>query len=204
MTHDHLVIRLAEARDGAALAAIYAPNVDGSATSFELEPPDAAEMQRRLAAVLEHAPWLVAERSGEVVGYAYATRHRDRAAYQWSVDVTVYVRADQHRRGVGRALYGSLFALLRLQGFYAAHAGVTLPNLGSVGLHESLGFRLVGVYPAVGHKLGAWHDVGWWQLALRERVGEPAPPLTLAAARASDGWPAALAAGTATTTTTKR
>jgi phosphinothricin acetyltransferase len=186
-------IRMARAEDAAQIAAIYAPYVTGAATSFELEPPDAVEMSARIESVLALTPWLVcAGDDGVLVGYAYAARHRERAAYRWSVDTTVYVRADRHRRGAGAALYRALFALLRLQGFYVAHAGITLPNAASVGLHEALGFRPVGVYPAVGWKLGAWHDVGWWHLPLQERPATPAPPLALAAARALPAWPAAL------------
>jgi len=150
-----------------------------------------------MAAVLEYAPWLVCADGrgprGPVLGYAYASRHRDRAAYQWSVDVSVYVHETARRKGIGRALYTSLFALLHLQGFCAAHAGITLPNEASVGVHECLGFRPVGVYPSVGFKLGAWRDVGWWQLPLRERQGEPAPPLSFAAVLRLPGFAAALA-----------
>jgi phosphinothricin acetyltransferase len=189
-------LRLAEPRDAAALAAIYAPSVTDSPASFEEVAPDAAEMARRLATVLAFAPWLVLDDDAEgVVGYAYAARHRERIAYQWSVDVTVYVRADQHRRGVGRALYEPLLELLRAQGFHAAHAGITLPNPASVGLHEALGFRPVARYPAVGWKQGAWHDVGWWQLELRPRTAgvAPAPPRPLepgAVAAFLAAWPA--------------
>jgi L-amino acid N-acyltransferase YncA len=181
-------LRLAEPRDAAALAAIYAPSVTDSPASFEEVAPDAAEMARRLAAVLAVAPWIVLDDAASgVVGYAYAARHRERVAYQWSVDVTVYVRADQHRRGVGRALYLPLLELLAAQGFCAAHAGITLPNAASVGLHEALGFRKIAHYPAVGWKQGAWHDVGWWQLELRPRVAHvaPAPPLPFDAAGAA-------------------
>jgi phosphinothricin acetyltransferase len=124
----------------------------------------------------------------------YASRHHERAAYQWSVDVAVYVHAAHQRRGVGRALYQALFSLLRLQGFCVAHAGITLPNAASVGLHESLGFRPVGVFPAVGWKFGAWRDVGWWRLPLQELVATPAPPLSLAEAQALPAWPAAMVA----------
>ena len=139
-------IRMAGVDEAAAIAAIYRPYVTDAVTSFEIEPPSAAEMGRRIEAVLALAPWLVAlDQTGDPIGYAYASRHAERAAYQWSVDVTVYVREGHHRRGVGRALYGALFPLLRLQGFYVAHAGVTLPNAGSVGLHESFGFLPVGV-----------------------------------------------------------
>jgi phosphinothricin acetyltransferase len=189
------MIRLAGPGDAAQVAAIYAPHVTGASTSFEYVPPDAAEMASRIASTLAYAPYLVLETGGEVRGFAYASKHRERAAYQWSVDVSVYVRQDAQRRGVGRALYESLFALLRLQGFYAAHAGITLPNPASVGLHEALGFRPVGVYRSVGFKRGAWHDVGWWQLPLRERAGTPDPPRSLAEAQRDPEWDTALAAG---------
>ena len=184
---------MAAVGDAAALADIYRPYVTGAVTSFEVTPPGAAEMARRIDGVLALAPWLVAlDDGGAPIGYAYASRHAERAAYQWSVDTTVYVREGDHRRGVGRALYGALFPLLRLQGFYVAHAGVTLPNAASVGLHESLGFRPVGVYPAVGWKFGAWRDVGWWHLPLQERPATPAPPRPLAEAQRLPAWPANL------------
>jgi L-amino acid N-acyltransferase YncA len=179
--------------DGETVAAIYRPYVTDAATSFELEPPDAAEMAARIADVLRSAPWLVFEDArGAPAGYAYAFRHNDRAAYQWSRNVAVYIRADHHRRGVGRRLYERLFSLLRLQGYYAAIAGITLPNPGSVGLHEAVGFRPVGVYPAVGWKLGQWRDVGWWQLTLQPRPPAPSPPLPLAEAMTLAYWPPTL------------
>jgi phosphinothricin acetyltransferase len=186
-------IRMADPHDAAAVADVYRPYVTDAVTSFEIDPPGVAEMAKRIEAVLALAPWLVCSGpDGELQGYAYASRHHERAAYRWSVDVAVYVRAAHHRRGVGRALYQSLFSLLRLQGFYVAHAGITLPNAGSVGLHESLGFRPVGVYTAVGWKHGVWRDVGWWRLPLQELVPDPAPPLALAEAQARRDWPAAL------------
>ena len=171
------MIRPATPEDGAALAAIYAPAVDGAATSFERDPPDAAEMAARVASVVTFTPWLVLEQGGAIVGYAYASRHKERWAYQWSVDTAIYVAPGHHRSGVGRALYAALFPILRRQGFFVAHAGITLPNEGSVRLHESFGFQPIGVYPAVGWKLGAWRDVGWWRLALREPAADPAPPV---------------------------
>jgi len=190
-------LRLAQPSDAAAMAAIYRPAVVESAISFELEPPGERELAARLEALRGFAPWLACEDDGLVTGYAYASRHRDRAAYQWSVDVSVYVLDGRRRGGVGRALYGSLLALLRLQGFKAAHAGIALPNPGSVGLHEALGFRRVGVYARVGFKLGAWHDVGWWQLELAPRLdGEPPPPpRAMADLLADPGFEAALASG---------
>ena len=189
------MIRLARADDAAQVAAIYAPFVTGSATSFEYSPPQAAETAARIAAALAYAPYLVSEVGDGILGFAYASKHRERAAYQWSVDVSVYIHERARRQGVGRALYTSLFALLRLQGFYTAHAGISLPNPASVGLHEALGFQPVGVYRSVGFKRGAWHDVGWWQLALRERTGTPDPPRSLADAQRDPEWETALAAG---------
>lgn len=194
------LIRFADAaRDSAAIAAIYTPSVTSSATSFETEPPDAAEMSARITRISARFPWLVCEHGdGEVVGYVYAGAHRERAAYRWAVDVAVYIDERHHRAGLGRALYNSLFALLRLQGFHIACAGITLPNPGSVRLHEALGFQPVGVYKSIGYKAGAWRDVGWWQLALREPSSparEPAEPLTLAELRAHPDFLAALEAG---------
>jgi L-amino acid N-acyltransferase YncA len=188
-------IRLAAERDAEQVAAIYAPNVTGSIISFESEPPDAHETRRRIGATLERYPWLVCEHQGRVLGYAYAGAHRSRAAYQWSVDVSAYVHGEWHRKGIGRALYASLFAVLGLQGFYNAYAGIALPNPGSVGLHEAVGFRPVGVYQKVGYKMGAWHDVGWWHLALRERVADPAAPADLPSVQGLWEWDAALAKG---------
>lgn len=174
-------IRLADRGDVEAMLAIYAPVVERTAISFELTPPSAEEFASRLDAVLARYPWLVCEIGGRAAGYAYASEFKARAAYQWSAETTVYVHADYRRRGVGRAAYSSLFACLRLQGFRAAYAGIALPNAASVALHESMGFERVGVYPKVGYKLGAWHDVGWWRLALADAPDDPppAPPTPL-------------------------
>jgi phosphinothricin acetyltransferase len=173
------MIRHADPRaDAAACAAIYAPHVRGGVASFELRPPGAAEMGRRIAAAAAAHGWLVLERQGAIAGYAYAVPHRARAAYRWTVAVSVYVDAAQRRTGVGRALYAALLELLRRQGLYVACAGITLPNPGSVALHEAVGFAPIGVERAIGFKAGAWHDVGWWQLALRAPgPGAPAEPL---------------------------
>src|SRR5205085_9095735 len=135
---DHPPRRTSRARG---VAEIYAPIVAESPTSFETVAPTGPEMEDRITAALSFAPWLVCVDGERVDGYAYASRHRERAAYRWCVDVSVYVHNGCRRVGVGRALYTSLMALLRLQGFYAAHAGITLPNDASIRLHESLGFR---------------------------------------------------------------
>lgn len=169
-----LSIRLADpATDAAAIAAIYAPNVTDSFVSFEEEPPSAAEMAARIEATLAGTPWLVAVEQDEVVGYAYAGRHRERAGYRWSVDISAYVRADRHGRGIGSALYRALIRILAAQGFVNAYAGITQPNPASVALHRSVGMELVGVYGGVGYKLGAWRDVAWYQLRLTNDPGNP-------------------------------
>jgi L-amino acid N-acyltransferase YncA len=191
------IIRLATEDDAAQVLDIYAPFCRGSVVSFETEPPTLDEMRRRIAKVAPTYPWLVCDDDRLILGYAYASKHRERAAYVWSVDVSVYVRDGRRRGGIGRALYTSLFAILRLQGYYNAVAGVTLPNAGSEGLHRAMGFEPVGVYPRIGYKCGGWHDVAWSQRALREPEAEPRPPLPLDAVRGSREWDEAIAAGAA-------
>ncbi len=174
-------IRVAQPSDADAVAAIYAPIVRDTAITFEVEPPTSQDMAGRIAATLPTHPWLVAEQDGRVVGYAYAGKHRERAAYRWSVDVSAYVDAQARREGVGRALYEKLIAILKQQGFHAAFAGIALPNDASVGLHEAVGFTPVGIYKDVGFKLGQWRDTGWWRLALSDDARAPAEPLAFAA-----------------------
>ena len=173
------LIRLAVPSDGPALADIYRPAVTHAATSFELQPPDGATMTQRVAHILERTPWLVFERDDVVLGYAYAGIHRERPAYQWSVEVSAYVHRDAHRLGVARALYNSLFAMLVVQGFRNAYAGITLPNVASVGFHTAMGFTPVGVYQGIGYKHGKWHDVAWFERALAPRDPSPTPPRPL-------------------------
>ncbi len=189
------MIRLATAHDADQIHAIYAPIVRDTPISFEWEPPTTDEMRQRIVQTLAYLPWLVLEHQGDVLGYVYAGKHRERTAYQWSVDVSVYIHADARRSGVGRALYTSLFAVLVMQGFYNAYAGATLPNPGSVALHESLGFQRIGVYHAVGYKAGSWHDVVWWVLALQAKPAIPQPPLALSVVRETPAWHTAVGSG---------
>lgn len=189
------MIRLASERDAESILAIYAPYVRETPISFEFEPPSVAQMQERIRSIVAAFPWLVCERDGRVTGYAYASRHRERAAYQWAVDVTVYVDPATQRGGIGRALYTALLGIVTAQGFFNAFAGITLPNPASVGLHESLGFKPLGVYRNVGYKLGRWHNVGWWQRQLRSVSAAPDPPLALDRVVESPAWRAAIVAG---------
>ena len=189
------LIRLAHEGDAAGVLAIYAPVVRDTAISFELEPPSPDDMRERIRSLQSRAPWLVCGDGAETWGYAYGDRFRPRAAYQWSAEVTVYVSPSRQRRGVGRALYTSLLAALRLLGYRNAFAAITLPNPGSVGLHEGLGFRPAGLLRAAGFKFGQWHDVGWLQLELQPLGRPDAPPSTVAMVEASAEWRAALSRG---------
>lgn len=174
-------VRVAVPADAPAVAAIYAPVVRDTSISFELTPPTVSEMRRRIVNTLADLPWLVSEDGeGVVDGYVYASRHRERPAYQWSVDVTAYVRWDSRGAGIGKKLYCALLSDLAALGYAQAFAGIALPNDASVALHESMGFSHIGVYRRVGFKHGAWHDVGWWQRELSQ-VAEPAPPLAFRA-----------------------
>ncbi|CAN5185460.1 GNAT family N-acetyltransferase [soil metagenome] len=186
-------IRLAVPTDAAEIAAIYAPAVVERATSFELVPPTAEKMAERITMIARRYPWLVAVDAEGVRGYAYASAHRDRPAYRWAVEVTAYVRADSHRRGIGRCLYEALFAVLALQGFRQAYAGIALPNHASVALHRAVGFRKVGVYRRVGYKLGQWHDVAWFGREIAPPIADPPPPRPLPEVVGEAGFRMALA-----------
>lgn len=175
-------IRPATTEDAAACAAIYAPYVTDTATSFETEPPTPSEMAERIAAAESAHAWLVledVEDGGRVVGYAYAGPWRSRAAYRWTCETSVYIDEGRRRRGSGRALYEALLARLAERGYRTAVAGMTLPNEASVGLHRAMGFEPVGTFREVGRKNGRWHDVAWAQRALTpasDGEAEPGPP----------------------------
>lgn len=173
------LLRLAREADAEQILEIYAPIVRETAISFELEPPSEDEIRARILATLEQAPWLVCEHDGRIAGYAYAKRFWPRAAYQWAVEVTVYVHPQHHRRGVSRALYSALFEALKLQGYQKALAIIALPNPASIALHKQFGFTPVGIFHSVGHKFGRWHDASWWELALGDFPAHPEPPQSL-------------------------
>ena len=170
--------RIAVEGDAPCVAAIYAPYVLNSVISFESAPPDAEEFRVRMASCLTDYPWLIAEVDGQIAGYAYAGQHSGRAAYDWSANISVYLAAEHHRRGIGRRLYDMLIVLLRHQGYHSLFAGITLPNGASVALHTALGMQEVGIYKEVGFKFGQWHDVMWMGMAISastEPAGKPTP-----------------------------
>ena len=160
-------------RDASACAAIYGPYVSDSVVSFEERPPAVEEMAGRM----RHGVRLGPRRArGRHVGYAYGSPHRERAAYRWAADVTIYIDPSHHRPASGARSTHDLFEQLRAIGLWTLCAGITQPNEASNGLHRAIGFIPVGTYRRIGWKAGAWHDVQWWQLDLRP--GDPGPPLT--------------------------
>jgi phosphinothricin acetyltransferase len=174
-------VRAAGVADAAACAAVYAPYVTGTAVTFEVDPPDAAELSRRIAEATRTHAWLVLEDTGRVVGYAYGGEHKTRPAYRWTCEVSVYLEVAgegtvARRTGAGRALYDALLPRLADRGYRTAVAGMTLPNDASVSLHRSLGFEPVGTFRRVGYKLGRWHDVAWVQRSLGDGADPPPPP----------------------------
>lgn len=188
-------IRLATVTDAAAIRAIYAPIVLETHISFEQVVPAEVEIAARVQNTLAQHPWLVCELDGRLAGYAYASAFRSRAAYQWTTETTVYVHSDFLRRGVARALYTSLLALLRAQGYVTAVGVIALPNPASIRAHEAIGFYKIGVFRNVGHKAGEWRDTGWWQLDLRPPPTAPESPVPLPALEQETEFPSLLAAG---------
>lgn len=165
---DSPVIRPASRDDAPAIHAIYAPIVANTPISLELDVPPVEEIAQRISTVSADFPYLVAELDGTLAGYAYASRFRTRAAYDCSVEVTVYVNTPFRGRGAAKALYAALFDALQAQGRHAAFAIITLPNAESVRLHEAAGFKPAGVWTEAGFKFGRWHDVGCWQRLLNQ------------------------------------
>lgn len=159
-------LRLARTDDAPAMARIYTPYVLDTTVSLEVVPPTAPEMAARVASTMPRWPWLVVTAGTDVLGYAYGGSYRTRGGYRWTVEVSAYLDADAHRRGLGRRLYTGLLGLLEAQGHRQAVAGIGLPNDASVAFHEALGFEHVGRSVAVGRKFSAWQDVGWWQRPL--------------------------------------
>ncbi|HMK26117.1 MAG TPA: arsinothricin resistance N-acetyltransferase ArsN1 family B [Chitinophagaceae bacterium] len=170
-------IRLATPADAKAILDIYAPYIENTSFTFETEVPSIEEFANRIQTYLLNWPWLLCEVDGKIAGYAYATRHRERTAYQWCTESSVYIHDDFQRAGIARVLYTALFEILKKQGFRNVYAVINLPNDKSVALHESCGFEYFATYEQVGYKLGKWKNVGWWRLILNEFGDEPAAPI---------------------------
>lgn len=165
--------RLGKQSDCEAIAAIYAPYVINTCVSFEEHAPQADEMWKRMQKAFEKHVWLVCEVDGAVIGFAYAGHHRERKAYQWLAEVSIYVADGFHKNGIATGLYGRLHSILKEQGFVQTYAGMTLPNPASQGFHEHFGYEQFAVYENSGYKFGAWHSTGWWKRALRQLPETP-------------------------------
>lgn len=170
-------LRLAKPADSGDILAIYAPYIEKTSFTFETDVPSPEAFAERISSYLESWPWLVCEVDGVIAGYAYAARYRERVAYQWSVESSVYIHDDHQRKGIARILYSALFKILKRQGFRNVYAVINLPNEKSVAFHESMGFRYFATYEQVGYKLGQWKNVGWWRLIVNEFDQEPAAPI---------------------------
>jgi phosphinothricin acetyltransferase len=173
------VIRLATAADAKGILDIYAPYISNTSYTFETEIPSLESFQERIRTYTQNWPWLVCEINGVIAGYAYAAAYRERVAYQWCVESSIYIHDDFQRSRVGTALYMALFDILKTQGFRTVYAviNINLPNEKSVAFHEKFGFEYIATYRNVGYKLGNWKNVGWWQLVINEYDHEPAPPV---------------------------
>lgn len=174
-------IRLIRETDAEAALAVYRPYVLNSVITFDYEVPSVEEFSEKIRTITAEYPWLVCEYEGKIAGYAYGSRHRSKAAYQWSPESTIYVAEEFHGTGIARILYKTVFEILLLQRFVNVFAGVTLPNPASENFHRSLGFTEIGVFRNIGYKLGKWNDVRWFQLLLSEWKTEPAEPLMIGA-----------------------
>lgn len=168
-------VRLATVADGAGVLAVYAPYIEDTAITFETTVPSAAEFEARMAAIIGDYPYLVVEEAGVILGYAYAHRIGERAAYAWNAEVSIYFAPACTGRGWGSALLRALLDLLTLQGVRTAYSLITMPNEASLRLHEKQGFTTMGIQTRAGFKQGAWHDVAWLHKPLGSFEGTPAP-----------------------------
>lgn len=176
-----IALRTATTRDAAGLRAIYAPYIETTAFTFENEVPSVEEIAARIEKGSRSYPWLVCTDGETVAGYVYASLHRDREAYQWTSECSIYIHPKYHGKGLALIMYSILFQIMRMQGLKTVYAGITLPNEASVRLHEKCGFEHFATYDNVGYKMGKWHKVGWWKLQLGDYELNPPPPLLFSA-----------------------
>lgn len=168
-----ITIRLAKETDAENILKIYAPYVEETAITFEYDVPSFEEFRDRIAHISSEYPYIVCEVDGIIIGYAYAHRHMERAAYQWNAELSVYIDKSHLRGGLGKALYGALIDILKLQNVRNVYGCVTSPNENSEKLHEYFGFSKLGVYHNAGYKCGAWHDVEWFEKSIGEYDDNP-------------------------------
>ncbi|MEO5947980.1 MAG: N-acetyltransferase family protein [Chitinophagaceae bacterium] len=174
-------IRLAKPADSKSILDIYAPYIQNTSLTFEIEVPSIQSFAKRIETYMHNWPWLVCEVNGVVTGYAYASRYRERTAYQWSVECSVYIHDDFQKAGIGNALYMALFEILKRQSYNNVYAVINLPNDKSVVFHEKCGFKYFATFEKVGYKLGQWKNVGWWRLIVNDFIDDPPAPIPFSA-----------------------
>jgi len=167
--------RLVQEADAAEILSIYEPYIKDTVITFEYETPSTEEFRNRIRKISSEYPYIVCIMDGKIVGYAYAHRQMERAAYQWNATLSVYIDKAYFRCGLGKALYSALIEILRLQNVRNVYGGVTTPNENSEKLHEYLGFKKLGVYHSTGYKCGAWHDVAWFEKTIGDYDLDPQP-----------------------------
>ena len=172
-----VIVRVAKKEDAKAILEIYKPYILQTAFSFETEVPSVDEFSARIEKYLQKYPWLVAEIKGQITGYVYGSIHREREAYQWTCECSVYIHDDFKGKGIGSELYAALFSIMKTQGYRNVYAGITMPNEASEKMHQRSGFEKFAEYKNVGCKFGRWHNVGWWRLQINEHHVNPEPPL---------------------------
>ena len=159
------------AKDTAALLAIYRPYIEKTAITFEKAVPDVKDYERRIADIAAQFPYLVLESGGEIIGYAYAHRQAERAAFDWNAELSIYLKEGFSGRGIGRPLYALLETLLKMQGYVNFFGVITGSNAGSIAMHEKMGYQKIAVHEKTGWKFDVWHDTVW----MHKRVHEGAP-----------------------------
>lgn len=179
------MIRIATKEDAAAMLEIYAPFILNSGITQETEVPSVEDFQNRILSNLEERPWLVCQIHGQIAGYAYAGKHRDRKGYQWCTEPSVYIAEKYFSRGIALALYTALFDIIKIQGYVNAYAVITLPNDRSIAFHKKFGFSYLTTYKKIGYKLGQWHDVGWMQYEVNRHNKDPKDPVKFPAIETS-------------------
>jgi phosphinothricin acetyltransferase len=170
-------IRIAKQEDAKEILSIYAPYITNTSLTFETEVPTLHQFEQRMESYLQMRPWLVCIIDKQMAAYAYASSHRERTAYQWCAECSIYIHERFQGKGIGYQLYTLLFEILKQQGYRNVYAVINLPNKPSVKLHEKCGFKWFATYEKVGYKLNKWKNVGWWRLSINDYNDDPAPPI---------------------------
>ncbi|MEM1134520.1 MAG: N-acetyltransferase family protein [Bacteroidota bacterium] len=172
-------IRLASEEDITGILEIYNPIVVSTPISFEYEVPSDKTLKERFFKKYKHYPFIVGLQDNRLTGYAYASPHRERTAYQWAVETSIYVHPKYKNKGFATCLYTSLLKILKVLGYFNAYAGIVTPNKASEAFHQSMGFKHIGTYSGIGFKLDKWHNVNWWEYEIQRKITNPDTPKSI-------------------------